>query len=251
MTRISATIITLNEERNIRRCLISIQNVVDEIVVVDSGSTDNTEKICKEFKVRFLYHKFEGHIQQKNYAIDQCSFDWILALDADEALTPELTNSIEAIKNREQGRAFSMNRLTNYCGQWIKHSGWYPDRKTRLFLKSSARWGGVNPHDKIIVDSGQTVTHLQGDLLHYSYYEKEEHLSQIQFFSDIASKEMFESGRKTSKLTIYVKVVAKFVKSYIIRLGFLDGRSGFAIARYSAWATYLKYTKLNRLRKGL
>lgn len=249
MTKISAAIITYNEERNIRRCLESLKSIVDEIVVVDSDSSDATRAICEEYETRFIVNPFEGHIQQKNFAIQQCSHEWILALDADESLTDELAMSIKSADLDGNVQGYSMNRLTNYCGQWIRHSGWYPDRKLRLFQKSAAHWGGVNPHDKIIMETASTKAHLKGDLLHYSFYTREDHIRQIRYFTDISSRALFDKGKNINPVMLVLKVVAKFLKSFVVRTGFLDGRAGFAIARNSAWATWLKYTKLRNLQK--
>jgi glycosyltransferase involved in cell wall biosynthesis len=162
---LSAVIITYNEARNIGRCLDSLAGVADEIVVVDSFSTDDTERICRAHGARFVQHAFEGHIEQKNYALAQARYDWVLSLDADEALSDPLRAAILAVKvQAERLDGYEMNRLTNYCGQWIHHSGWYPDRKLRLFDRRQGRWGGVNPHDKVLMDSRDQTGRLAGDL---------------------------------------------------------------------------------------
>ncbi|MES2798480.1 MAG: glycosyltransferase family 2 protein [Bacteroidota bacterium] len=246
--KLSAVIITFNEERNIDRCLRSLIDVVDEIVVVDSFSTDATQAICEQHGVRFIQHPFEGHIQQKNVAIDAASNEWILSLDADEALSDELKNSILAIK-KEQGNlhGFRFNRLTNYCGHWVRYCGWYPDTKVRLVHRKFARWTGVNPHDRLDMNEQQETGFLHGDLLHYSYYTKEDHLKQIEYFGDIAANELYQKGRRTNRFMVLVKVVAQFLKSYFIMRGFLDGKTGFTISRLSAYATYRKYVKLLKL----
>lgn len=249
LMKISAAIITLNEQRNIGRCLESLKGLVDEIVVIDSGSTDATKEICQNHQVRFIVNEFEGHIQQKNFAIDQCSHHWILALDADEALDDHLRKSIKELNDEKDMDGWSMNRLTNYCGTWVRHSGWYPDKKIRLFQRDRARWGGVNPHDKIIMDHEANVGHLPGDLLHYSFYEREDHLKQIRYFTDISSREMYNAGKSVNPVLHVLKVMAKFLKHYVVRAGFLDGKAGFDIARFSAWATHLKYKKLRNLRR--
>lgn len=247
---LSAVIITKNEERNIERCLISLNGIADEIVVVDSFSTDRTEEICKEHNAIFIQNPFEGHIQQKNFAIDAASNEWILSLDADEALTEELRNSILAIKSNPTFTGYRMNRLTNYCGHWVRHCGWYPDTKVRLVNRKNARWVGVNPHDRLDLLNGEQSGFLEGDLLHYSYYTREDHLKQIEYFGNIAAKELFDRGGKTNFVMIAAKVVAQFVKSYFLKLGFLDGRTGFIISRLSAYATYRKYVKLLNMQRG-
>lgn len=248
--KLSAVIITFNEERNIGRCLASIKEVADEIVVVDSFSTDTTENICKKAGVTFIQHEFEGHIEQKNWAKDQANNDYILSLDADECLDKQLIESIKTIKGNWEFSAYSMNRLTNFCGQWIRHSGWYPDIKLRLFDRRKAKWGGDNPHDKILVEKGVTIRHLKGDLLHYSFYTLEEHMQQIHKFSSIGAKALFKKGRRSSWLKCIVKPSARFIKAYLLQKGFLDGRFGWLISYRSAYANFLKYKKLLLLQQG-
>jgi glycosyltransferase involved in cell wall biosynthesis len=243
--KISGVIITYNEARNIARCLTSLQDVCDEILVLDSFSTDATAQICANFTVRFEQHPFVGHIQQKNEALQRASHSWVLSLDADEALSPELRLSILALKTQApQKGGFAMNRLTNYCGKWIHHSGWYPDTKLRLVSKADARWGGINPHDQLLPTSDLPIMHLNGDLLHYSYYTKADHFKQIAYFSDIAANELFERKVRCSLIKLYLKVLAQFLKSYLLKKGFLDGVAGWHIAVRSAYATQQKYSKL-------
>ena len=245
--KLSAAIITFNEERNIERCLLSLQGIADEIVVVDSFSKDRTEEICSKYNVRFIPHAFDGHIQQKNFAIEQTTGDWILSLDADEALDETLRNAIFEVKKNPRANGYSMNRLTNYCGHWVRHCGWYPDTKVRLIKKGNAKWMGVNPHDRLDLTDGSTPLHLHGDILHYSYYTQEDHLKQIEYFGDIAARELHAKGKTSSWFLIVIKVVAQFIKSYFIKLGFLDGTTGFTISHLSAYATYRKYYKLKTL----
>ena len=247
--KLSAVIITYNEEKNIQRCLESISGVVDEIIVVDSFSTDDTEKICKKFGVRFIQHEFIGHIEQKNWAKDKATYDYVLSLDADEALDDDLKTSIQEAKSDWKFEAYRMNRLTNYCGQWIRHSGWYPDTKTRLFDRRKGHWGGINPHDKYIPSKLEKVGFLKGNLLHYSFYTREEHLQQIEKFSSIGSKALLEKGVKSSTLKIFIKPSARFIKAFFVHRGFLDGAAGFTISRLSAYANYLKYKKLKALQQ--
>ncbi|MEN9699844.1 MAG: hypothetical protein RLZZ301_1042 [Bacteroidota bacterium] len=246
--KISGVIITFNEARNIARCLDSLQGVCDEILVLDSFSTDETAQICSTYGVRFECHPFEGHIQQKNEAFSRASHPWILSLDADEALSPELRNSILQLKSAlpEHG-AYQFHRLTNYCGTWIKHSGWYPDTKLRLVSKTDAQWGGINPHDQLLLKPGLEPKLLMGDLLHYSYYTKEDHYKQISYFSEIAAQELFKRNVQSNGLKIATKVCAQFVKTYFLKLGFLDATAGWNIACRSAYATYVKYKRLRQL----
>lgn len=246
--QLSVVIITFNEEKNIERCLLSVQSVADEILVVDSFSTDKTLEICEKYGTRVIQNPFEGHIQQKNFAMKNAKNDWILSLDADEALTPELTLEIWKVKENATHKLYEMNRLTNYCGKWVKHCGWYPDTKTRLVNRKHAAWGGVNPHDKLEATNHESVGFLKGDLLHYSYYTKQDHLKQIEYFGKIAANELYQKGKTVGFATIYIKVIAQFIKSFFLKLGFLDGRTGWQISYLSAFATYRKYTILKNLK---
>ncbi len=249
MIKISAVIITYNEEKNIARCLASLQKVADDIVVVDSFSTDSTKNLVEVANARFVQHPFEGHIQQKNWAISQAKYPHVLSLDADEALDKDLEAAILKVKENWQADGYYLNRLTNYCGKWIKHGLWYPDRKLRLWDSRKGAWGGQNPHDTYILEKGSTTEELPGHLLHYSFYNFEEHLAQIRRFTDISSRAAFEKGKRSSIFKIIFSPSLKFIRAYFFRLGFLDGKEGWMIARWSAYATYLKYTKLKRLQK--
>ncbi len=248
MPNISAAIITFNEEKNIERCIQSLFGVADEVVIVDSGSNDKTIEIASGLGAKVIQNPFEGHIQQKNFAVAQTENDWVISLDADEALSDELKQSILEEKGKLKGSGYEFNRLSNYCGKWIKHGGWYPDKKIRLFRKTEGKWGGKNPHDKYILNEGKP-NFLKGDILHYTFYTVDEHKAQIVRFTDIAAQSLFELGKRSNWVKIYIKAVAKFVRNYIIKLGFLDGMTGFHICRLSAHATYLRYYKLLKLQR--
>lgn len=250
--KISAAIITFNEEKNIQRCIESLLPIADEILIVDSFSKDKTKEIaCSYDIVRFVENPFEGHIQQKNVALQMAKNEWVISLDADEALTPKLTQSIlNAFQDEPKVGGFKFNRLTNYCGKWVRHSGWYPDTKLRIVRKSNAKWGGVNPHDCLEVLNDEKVAHLKGDLLHYSYYSAEQHYKQIEYFGDIASKAYFAKGKRTNWFMIYLKTGFQFIKSYLLRLGFLDGKTGWLVSKRTAYGTYRKYVKLLALQKN-
>jgi glycosyltransferase involved in cell wall biosynthesis len=249
MTPITAAIITFNEEKNIQRCIESLLPIADEIVIIDSFSTDKTKEIATSYdKVRFIEHIFDGHIQQKNIALQTAQNNWVISLDADEALTPELTQSILAAFQNPTADGYKFNRLTYYCGHWVKYCGWYPDTKIRLVKKDNAEWRGENPHDRLEVINGNTIVHLKGDLLHYSYYSAEQHFKQIEYFGEIASKAAFQKGKRTNWLLIYLKTGFQFIKSFILQRGILDGKTGWLISKRSAFATYVKYTKLLKLK---
>lgn len=248
MPQISGVIITYNEEKNIARCIDSLLPVVDEIIVVDSYSTDKTKEICISKGVTFIEHPFDGHIEQKNYATSQATYDYVLSLDADEALDETLRQAILDEKGSLSDDAYIFNRMTNYCGQWIKHGAWYPDRKLRLWHKAKGKWGGTNPHDKVIMQDGTTTTKLKGEILHYSYYTISEHIDQIQKFSTIAAKAKYDQGKTTSIAAIVLKPLFRFVRDYILKRGFLDGYYGFIVCWNASYEVFLKYVKLRELR---
>lgn len=249
MTKISAVIITFNEERNIERCLRSLHGVADEIVVVDSFSTDNTEEICRQYKVKFIQNKWPGYTEQKNFANSQASHDHILSLDADEALSEELRNNILSNKGNDLGPGYEINRLTNYCGHWIKHGSWYPDRQLRLFNRTKGKWEGERIHERFVMADGKKPERLKGDLLHYSYYTIGEHVDQANHFTTITAEVAFSNGKKASFLKVFVNPAFKFIRDFFLRLGFMDGYHGFLVARISAYATFLKYSKLRQLNR--
>jgi glycosyltransferase involved in cell wall biosynthesis len=244
MEKISAVVITCNEEKNIGRCLQSLQGLADELIVVDSGSTDKTEEICRKYGVTsFIYHPFEGHIQQKNWAMEQAAYSHILSLDADEVISNELRKSILAVKENWTVDAYKFNRLTCYCGKWIRHCGWYPDTKIRLWDKRKGRWGGVNPHDAVVMESGASILWIQGDMLHYSYYSISDHVLQLNKFTEVGAREYLKKGKKATVAKIIYKPAWKFIRDYFLMLGVLDGYYGFVICAISAFATFVKYVK--------
>jgi glycosyltransferase involved in cell wall biosynthesis len=249
MAKLSVVIITYNEERNIGRCLDSVKDIADDIVVVDSFSTDGTEKICLEHGVRFIRHTFDGHIEQKNWAITQARYPHILSLDADELLSNRLKRSIREVKENWEFDGYYFNRLTNYCGKWIRYSSWYPSRKLRLWDSRKGMWGGMNPHDHFILEKGASRKFLKGDLLHYSYYSIYQHIEQINRFSDIAAKSFFAVGRKASWFNIIFHPLWRLFRDYIIKFGFMDGFFGLVISINSAHETFLKYSKLRKLNR--
>lgn len=248
MLKLSVVIITFNEERNIERCLRSVKEIADEIVVLDSGSTDRTPEICARYSVKFHSHTFDGHIEQKNRAVTYATHPHVLSLDADEALDDTLRGEIARVKSDFAKQGYYMNRLTNYCGRWVKHSGWYPDRKLRLWDSRCGRWTGINPHDRYELYEGDKKTgYLKGNILHYSYYSVAEHYRQMEYFSDIAAQAYHKKGKKAPAFKLVMNPAAKFVDHFLLKLGFLDGMTGFRIARISAYATWLKYKKLRHI----
>jgi glycosyltransferase involved in cell wall biosynthesis len=248
MNLISAVIITYNEEGNIERCLDSVIPLADEIIVLDAYSTDKTVEIAKSKGAIVKQGYFLGYIQQKNSAISLASNDYILSLDADEALDEALANSILKAKMNFAADAYSMNRCTSYCGKYIRRGTWYPDRKIRLFDKRAARWGGVNPHDKIeLLGENKKIQHLKGDILHYSFPTIEKHLEKNNKYSSIAARALYARGGKSNWFKILINPFWAFFHGFFIRLGFLDGFHGFVIAINTAHGTFLKYIKLYHL----
>jgi len=245
---LSAVIITFNEERNIDRCLKSIEGITDEIIVLDSFSTDLTEEICRKYQdVKFVQHIFDGHIQQKNRALDLASNDFVLSLDADEEVSPELRASILKIKQGPEADGYLINRLNNYCGKWIRHGSWYPDRNLRLFDRRKTRWAGINPHDKAEIQPDCRTSRIKGDLFHYSYATVGEHSRKLDYFSTLAADAYLKAGKRAPFAKLIFNPAFAFFRDYFLRLGFLDGYYGWLIARFSLYYTFLKYSKLRFL----
>lgn len=250
MIKLSAVIITYNEERYIAKCLESLVHVVDEIVVVDSYSTDATKTICQGFNLTFIEQEFLGYIEQKNFALKQASYDHIVALDGDESLSEALQISILSLKENWTYDGYYANRLNNFCGQWIKYSDWYPNKKLRVFDRRKAKWDGINPHDYVVLNSNKAETsRLKGDILHYTYQSYSEFNKKTEYFSSIAAKAYFKENKTASIWKIVINPTWAFFKSYVLRLGFLDGLNGFVICIQTANITFLKYTKLRELQK--
>ena len=250
MVKISAVIITYNEEKNISRCIDSVLAIADDIVVIDSYSKDRTKEICLSKGVRFVEHPFRSHIDQKNFAITQARHDYVLSLDADEYLSPELTQSILRVKETWPVDAYRMNRLSSYGNKWIKHGSWYPDKKIRLWNKKVGVWGGENPHDRIVLKRGTEVVHLQGDILHRAYKDSRETLEKVQRYSEIFAFE--NAGKKGSSMPkIFAHTAFAFFKSYFIKRGFLDGFEGLMVAKAESNHVFYKYAKLYEVNRRL
>lgn len=248
--QLTVAIITFNEERNIARCLDSVKEIADEILVVDSFSTDKTEEICKDYNVRFLKNPFKGHIEQKNFALQCSAHDYVLSLDADEALSPELLEQVKKVKADCKYDGYEFHRLTNYNGFWVRHCGWYPDTKLRLVKKEKAEWRGKNPHDILRMKNDEAVGFLKGDLLHYSYETISSHIQQTDKFTTIAARAAFSDGVRSSRFKIVTRPLLKFLRDYFFKRGFLDGRYGFIICCINSLSALLKYSKLYDLQTG-
>jgi len=250
MPKISAVIITMNEEKGIERCLQSLDDIADEIIVVDSFSTDRTEEVCKKFGVKFVQHEFSGFMDQKNYAVSLAENKTILSLDADEALSDELRESILKIKDNMKFDGYYFNRRSNYCGQWINFSSWYPDRQLRLFNSTKGNWGLINVHESFQMNHDSRFGRLKGDLLHWPCTSKDDLSNKIEKYSKIAASEYHSKGIRAYFFTPYIHGLWRFILSYIIHLGFLDGKNGYIICKTGARSSYLKYAKLLELQKN-
>lgn len=248
MAKISACIISYNEENKIEDCLRSLEGVVDEIIVVDSLSTDKTKEIVKKYTDKIYDQKFLGHVEQKNLAVEKANYDWILSLDCDERLTDELRESILKIKNNiETTDAYRMARKTFYVYRWLNHC-WYPDFKVRLFNRKSAKWGGTNPHDRVEVTGGNIVT-LKGDIQHYSFNSISEHLKTIDSFTEIGAQEIIKKGKSVSLVSPFTHGIWTFLKLYLFKKGFLDGYAGLIVAVLSGIHAFIKYSKVIMIKK--
>lgn len=239
--KISAVIISKNEARNIGRCIDSLQNVADEILVADSFSTDDTPRICKEKGVTLLQMEWQGYADTKNKANALAQHPYILSIDADEALSTALGEEILSIKPELSG-AYSFPRKNFFCGQWIKGCGWYPDRKIRLFPKENAQWQG-SVHE--ILQVSVPEKRLKNDLLHFTYEKIEEFDQKLAKYTSLATTEMRQKGKKANFIKLYLSPVYKFIQMYFLQFGILDGYLGWYIASRSAIATHEKYRGLS------
>jgi glycosyltransferase involved in cell wall biosynthesis len=247
--KISAIVITFNEEQNIGAALESLR-WADEIVVVDSESTDRTVEIARQYTDKIIVRRWPGYSAQKNFAASEARHDWIFSLDADERVSEELSSEIEALKRKSDTDAagFEMARLTYYLGRWIKHSGWYPDYKIRLYDRRASNWRGDFVHESIEVKG--KVKRLRGDILHYTVRNAADHHLRIDRYTTLAAEQSFCQGERVSFLSLLFSPLATFLRSYIFKLGILDGPQGLAIARFAAHYAFLKNLKLWEMRKG-
>jgi len=224
--------------------------VADEIIVLDSFSTDATVTIARNAGAIVYQEKFRGYIGQKNRVMQLAAHNYLLSLDADEALDTTLIASILEAKKSLSFRAYRMNRCTNYCGKFIRHGLWYPDTKIRLFDRRCASWGGMNPHDKIEVEKKYPVKKLKGDILHYSFATPEDLIWQNNHLSSIAARSLYDRGKRSNWYKMLVRPAWAFLNGYIFRLGFLDRFEGFAIAVHTSHQVFLKYSKLYRMQRS-
>ena len=242
---ISAVIITYNEEKNILAALKSV-SWADEVIVVDSNSTDRTTRISSENGAKVIVHDWPGFSDQKQFGVDVASYDWILSLDADESVTPELKKEIEAVKaSGGSADGYRIPRLSFYMGREIRHSGWYPDRQLRLFDRRKGRWNGRTIHESVEMTPDAKVADLESDIRHFSVESAAHHHEMIgKRYAPLGAQQMFERGVTTSRFRVATSGPVAFLRSYVFKLGFLDGFPGFCIARFAAYHAYLKHLLL-------
>jgi glycosyltransferase involved in cell wall biosynthesis len=243
--KITATIITVNEERNIARAVESLR-CCDEILILDSGSTDRTVELAGKLGARVIEAGWRGFAGQKNWAAEQAANDWILSLDADEALSESLEAEILALKKAgPRFDGYTMPRMANYLGRWILHSGWYPDRKVRLYLRSKAKWVGDYVHESVHVDG--KVGHLESNILHFTCESLSEHVKTMDRYTTLAAQELVARKETVPLGRLLFHPLGTFVKSYFIQRGFQDGLEGLIIAYMAAFYTFLKYSKTRNM----
>ncbi len=248
MAKLSVILITKNEAAGIRACLESVA-WADEVVVVDSGSTDGTVEIAREFTTHVYQHDWPGFGRQKNRALDYATGDWVLSLDADERVTPELRTAIEAVLRNDDDAcaAYRISRLSSYCGRFMRHSGWYPDRIVRLFRRGTACFSDDLVHERLLVEG--RIGELGGELLHYAFDDAEEVLRKLDMYSTAGAQRLHQQGRKVTLTGAVLRGLWSFVRTWVLRGGFLDGREGFMLAVSNAEGTYYRYIKLMLLNR--
>tara|TARA_Y100001934_G_scaffold271719_1_gene358700 strand:+ start:441 stop:1208 length:768 start_codon:yes stop_codon:yes gene_type:complete len=249
--RISVCIITLNEEANLRRCLQSCTGLAEEMVVLDSGSIDGTEGVAQEFGARWIVRDWPGYMRQKNNVIGLAEEDWVLNLDADEALSPGLRRAIEDLKKTKPPDSvggFSMSRCVYYERRWVRHGDWYPDRLVRLFRWEGAHFEGGRVHERLEL-SGD-IRKLEGDIEHYSFADSADHWARCQKYAWLWAEDARDAGKQAGVFAPWLHGAFRWIRGYVLRGGFLDGRQGWRIASLNAREVFLKYRLLRRLNEA-
>ena len=246
--KISAVLITFNEEHNIEAALASLEGIADEIIVVDSRSADRTVQIARRFTDRVFERAWTNYADQKNCANAQAVHPWILSLDADERLSPALRAELLALRSTEPDAAgFSMPRQVFYLGRWIRHSGWFPDRRIRLFRKDAACWEGEFVHERLVFRGRSRP--LSGIIQHFTYRNIADHVERINRFSGLGAQKLYAARKKCRLVHLLILPAARFFKSYVLKLGVLDGFAGLVISVLNGYAIFLRYAKLREIWK--
>jgi len=243
---LSAALITYNEETNIGEALQSV-SWADEIVVVDSGSTDGTLEICRRYTDRIYHRDWTGYVDQKNFAVEKASHDWIFSLDADERVSPELESEIQDLRRSSLAHSgYRIPRAAFFLGRWIRHGDWYPDYQLRLFDRRRGRWQGGRVHESVRIQGEPGF--LKGEIQHYTYRRLSDYILRLETYSRLAAADYQERGRRSRPLKLLLDPAATFIKSYLLKRGFLDGVPGLMVAVLGAISVYFKYAKLYELR---
>jgi glycosyltransferase involved in cell wall biosynthesis len=249
--KISACIITKNEEDNLQRCLESLGDVVDEIVIVDSGSTDRTKFIATDHNARFIPHDWEGYVGQKNFACGKAKYDWILSIDADEELSPGLQDQVRKLKEVDDSdypAAFSVSRVVFFENRWVRYGDWYPDLLPRLFHKEKGHFEGGRVHERLVID-GETEI-LEAELYHHTYQDWEDQKKRVARYAELWARDAGERGKKASALAPFTHAGWRILRSFLLKAGFKGGRFGWKLACAQGRETYLKYKALHAWEKG-
>ncbi len=247
--KISFCLITLNEESNLRRCLQSCAGLADEIIVLDSGSTDGTEKIAREFGAHWEHQDWLGYVGQKNQVLSLAANEWVFSIDADEEISPELAADIRAFKASSppaEVSGFSMPRCVLYEGRWIRHGDWYPDRLVRLFRRERAHFAGGKVHERLELSG--TIQEWSSELYHHSFKDAADHWARCQKYARLWAETQQELGKTASPLAPYTHALFRWIRGYILKRGFLDGGQGWRIAIFCAREVFLKYRLLREMK---
>ena len=248
--KVSLLVITLNEETNLERCLDSAKDLVDEIVVIDSGSTDDTRGIAELHRAVWVDQPWLGYVRQKNVGLERCANDWVLSLDADEALSAHLKKEISIIKSAPEPSisGYSFPRCVFFEGKWIRHGDWYPDRLVRLFKRSKAEFRGDKVHERLHLEG--EVEPLNGEIEHYSFKSDEDQKNRMTHYSELWAESQFEKGNRPGILSEYTHAFWSFFRGFFLRAGFMDGQVGLTIAKTNASGVYFKYSRLRAMWKA-
>jgi glycosyltransferase involved in cell wall biosynthesis len=239
MPLFSAVIIARNEAHNIARCLAPLLRATDDVLVLDSGSSDGTPELCRNLGARVVETDWKGYAANKNQANELAKYPWILSIDADEVVSEELLQSLLTLQP-ESNAAYALDRFTNYCGTWVKHSGWYPDWKVRLFDKRQCRWEGAFVHETLYLPPGTQIHRLQGKLYHYSYQNSDDHWERIERYAELSARQMLAEGKRPSIFKQLLSPVARFFRTLVLKKGFLDGALGWKLSWRNAWLAHRK-----------
>lgn len=247
MQPISATVITYNEERNIAEALQSL-TWADEIIIVDSGSTDATVQICRQFTESIFHRDWTGYVDQKHFAVEKAGHDWIFSLDADERTGPELRKEIQELAaSGFHLHGYKIPRVAFFMGQWIRHGDWYPDYQLRLFDRRYGRWEGGQVHESVKTDGKSG--YLKGEIYHFTYRSFSDYLRRLEIYSNLAAYDYQQKGVSATPMKLLGNPIAAFIKAYLLKRGFLDGTPGFSVAVMGAVSVFFKYAKLYELQR--